>query len=127
MNDLRLSSIKYDKEYKYLHDLDDKDSDHIQENVRDLLSCCTKQRPYMSFCKMQINAHNKTAYHILKNEVDLILSVFSKGRKSKRGIFSAIISGFVGLAFKGILSFLNNRRHKALHKVVSTMSTKTNI
>ena len=76
---------------------------------------------------MQINAHNKTAHHILKNEVDLILPKFPKGRKSKRGIFSAIISGFVGLAFEDILSFLPNRRHKALHKVVSVMTVETDV
>ena len=75
----------------------------------------------MSFYKMEINAHKKTAHHILKNEVDLILPKFPEGRKSKRGIFSATISGFVGLAFKGISSFLHNRRHKALHKAVITM------
>ena len=76
---------------------------------------------------MQINAHNKTAHLILKNEVDFILPKFSKGRKSKRGIFSAIISGFVGLAFEGILSFLPNRGQKALCKAVSSMSIKTDI
>ena len=76
----------------------------------------------MTFYKMQINVHNKTAHHILKNEVDLLLPKFTKGRKSKR-----IISGIVGLAFKGILSFLHNRRHKTLHKAVSAMSTETNI
>ena len=76
---------------------------------------------------MQINAHNKTAHHILKNEVDLILPKFAKDGKSKGAIFSAIISDFVGLGFKGILSFLHNRRHKALHNAVSTMATKTNI
>ena len=70
---------------------------------------------------MQINAHNQTAHHILKNEVDLILPKFPKSRKSKRGIFSAIISGFVGLAVEGMSSFLHNRRHKALHRAVSTM------
>ena len=51
---------------------------------------------------MQINAHNKTAHHILKNEVDLILPKFPKGQGNKRAIFSAIISGFAGLAFEGI-------------------------
>ena len=40
----------------------------------------------MSFYKMQINACNKTAHHILKNEVDLILPKFPECRKSKRGI-----------------------------------------
>ena len=38
----------------------------------------------MAFYKMQISAHSKTAHHILKNKVDLILPKFPKGRKSKR-------------------------------------------
>ena len=62
----------------------------------------------MAFYKMQINACKKMAHHILKNEVDLILPKFPKGRKNKRGILSGIISGFVGLAFKGISSILHN-------------------
>ena len=47
--------------------------------------------------------------------------------KNKRGIFSAIISGFVGLTFEGISSFLYNRRYKAFHKAVSAMPLKTDI
>ena len=66
MDDLKLSPIKYDKECNYLHNLDDKDNDQIKENIGDLLSYCAKLRPYMIFYKMQINAHNKTAHHILK-------------------------------------------------------------
>ena len=50
---------------------------------------------------MQINARNKTAHHILRNDIDLMLPKFLKGRKSKRVLFSVILSGFVGLAFKG--------------------------
>ena len=85
MDDLKLSPIKYDKECNYLHNLDDKDREQIKENIRDLLSYCAKLRPYMLFYKMQINARNKRAHHVLKNEVDLILPKFPKGRKSKRG------------------------------------------
>ena len=76
---------------------------------------------------MQINVCNKTAHHILKNRVDLILPKFPEGRKNKRGIFSTIISGFVGWAFEGISSFLHIRRHKALHKAVCTMSSEVEI
>ena len=36
-----------------------------------------------------------------------------------------IISGFIGLAFEGISSFLHNKRHKALHKAVKAMSATT--
>ena len=87
LEDLKLSPIKYNKECNYLHNLDSQN-----KNIRDLLSYFAKLRPYMTFYEMKIKAHNKTAYHILKNKVDLILPKFPKGWKSKRGIFSAIIS-----------------------------------
>ena len=94
MNDLKLSPINYDKECKYLENLDDNDNEEIKTCIKDLTTYCIKLRPYMAFYKMQINVCNRTAHHILKNEVDLILTKFSEGRKSKRGIFSTIISGF---------------------------------
>ena len=83
---------------------------------------CAKIRQYIAFYKMQIKVHNNTTHHILKNEVDLILPKFPEEWKSKRGIFSAIISGFIVLAFEGISSFLHNKRHKASHKAVKAMS-----
>ena len=125
LDDLKLSPIKYDKESNYLQNLDDQDNDQIKENIEDLLLYCAKLRPYMVFYKMQIKVHNNTTHHILKNEVDLILPKFPKGWKSKRGIFNAIITGFIGLAFEGISSFLHNKRHKTLHKVVKAMSIWT--
>ena len=52
---------------------------------------------------------------------------FYKRWKNKRGIFSAIITGFIGLAFKGISSFLHHKRHKALCKVLRAMSISTDM
>ena len=127
MDDLRLSEIKYDKKCKYLSDLDDNDNEQIKTNIKDLIACCAKLRPYMAFYKMQINVHNKTAHHILKNEVDLILPKCPEGRKAKRGSLSMLISGFVGLVHEGILSFLHNRGHKPLHKAVCARSSKADI
>ena len=74
---------------------------------------------------MQIKAHNATAHHTLKKEVDLILPKFYTHQKNKRGIFSMIITGFFGLPFEGISSFLHHKRHKALHKAVKAMSIST--
>ena len=76
----------------------------------------------MAFYKMQIKACNIMVHDILKNEVDLILPKFYDGQKSKKGIFGALISGFIGLAFEGISSFLHHKRHNALHKAVKAMS-----
>ena len=84
-----------------------------------------KLRPYMAFYKMQINSHNITACHILKNKVDLILPKFYEKQKSKRGIFGALISGFIGLTFECITSFLHHKRHNALKKAVMAMSFST--
>ena len=81
----------------------------------------------MAFYKMQIKAHNVTTHHILKNEVDFILPKFYEGQKNKRGIFSVIDTGFICLAFEGISSFLDHKRHNALHKVVKAMSISTDM
>ena len=47
---------------------------------------------------------------------------FYKGWKGKREISAALISGFIGLAFEGISSFLHHKRHNALYKAVKAMS-----
>ena len=86
LDDLKLSPIRSDKDCKYIHNLDDQDNEQIKQNIKDLLLYCAKLRPYMAFYKMQIKAHNITAHHILKNEVDLILTTFYESHKSKRGI-----------------------------------------
>ena len=42
-------------------------------------------------------------HHILKNEIGLILPHFPT--KQKRGIPTALVSGFIGLTYEGISSF----------------------
>ena len=121
-DDLKLSPIKYGKDCKYIQDFDDQDNDQIKQNIKDLLLYCAKLRPYMAFYKMQIKACNATAHHILKNKVDLAKILWTS---EKRGIFNAIITGFIWLAFEGISSFLHHKRHKALHKAVKAMSIST--
>ena len=123
LNDLILYPIKYDEEYQYLRDLDNEDHDSIKQNIKDLFFYCTKIRPYMSLYKMHIiAAYNLTAHKILKNKVDLILPKFQTDQRYKRTIFGAIVSGFLGLAFEGISSFLHHKRHRTLQKAVKMMS-----
>ena len=116
LDDLKLSPIRYEKEFNYLRKLDNQDNDQIKENIRDLLFYCSKVRPFMALYKMQITSYNLTAHKILKNEVDLILPKFHKEDRNKRGIFGAIISGFLGLAFEGISSFLHHKDTKPSKK-----------
>ena len=57
--------------------------------------------------------------------MDLILPQIPA--KQNCGITTTLVSGFIGLACEGISSFLHNRRHKALHKAVKAMGSKTTI
>ena len=52
---------------------------------------------------------------------------FLENRKGKRGIFATLMSGFIGLTYEAISSFLHNRRHKALHKAVKAIDKQATI
>ena len=51
LDDLKLSPIGYDKDCKYLQDLDDQDDEQIKQNIKDLIFYCNKLRPFMAFIK----------------------------------------------------------------------------
>ena len=120
LDDMKLSSIRYNKDSTYICNLDNQNNELIKQIIKDLLLYCAKLS--MAFYKMQFKACNITAHHILKNAVHLILPKFYEGQKSKRGILSALISGFIGLAFEGISSFLHHKIHNVLHKPGKSMS-----
>ena len=65
------------------------------------------------------------AHIILEKEIKLLLPQVSK--RQKCGIITTLVSHFIGLAYEGIYSFLQNKRNNALHKAVNAMNNKTNI
>ena len=72
---------------------------------------CKNIIPYMYLYKHQVEYYKKTVYDILEKDIGLILPRFEDREKNKnqrcqkRQIISALISGFIGLAFEGISSF----------------------
>ena len=96
-----------------------------KEYILDLISYCQKIRPYIHYYKQQVKFLNDTVHHILKNKIDLIWPQFPT--KQRRGIITTLISGFIGLAYGDISSFLHNRRHKSLHKAVKAIESKTTV
>ena len=125
--DLKFSTLNFNKECEYLRDTKEEQTKEAKQHVLDLVTYCTKTGAHIHLYKHQIKSLNEIAHHILTNEVDLILPQFPTDRKEKRGIFTSLIKGFIGLAYEGISSFLYNRRHKVLHKAVKAMESKTNI
>ena len=109
--------LNYDDICAYL---DEKNSNDVETKkyTQDLLPFCKKVEPYLVYYKRQIKSYNDTAHNILKNDPQLI-------RKQKCGIITTLVSSFIGLAYTGISSFLQYRRHKALLKAVKTMDSRT--
>ena len=77
---------------------------------------CKNIIPYMYLYKHQVEYYEKTVYDILEKDVGLILPRFKdretnvKSETPRKGqIISALISGFIGLVFEGISSFLQHK------------------
>ena len=53
-------------------------------------------------------------YDILTKEIALILLTFKMNKKEKRGIITSLVTGFIGLTFEELPSYLHNKRQKSL-------------
>ena len=69
---------------------------------------CKNIIPYTYLNKYQVEYYKKTVYETLEKDIGMLLPKFEdreKNIKQKRQIISALINGFFGLAYEGILSF----------------------
>ena len=122
VNDINFSKLNFDGDCEYLRKRDKVHNHSIEQCIFDLIVYCGKIKPYLFFYKQQIKSLNDIAHDILKNEIDIILPKLPENRKGKGSIFAMLISGFIGLTYEGISSFLHNRRHKAV-KVIDKQAT----
>ena len=76
---------------------------------------CKNLIPYMYLYKHQVEYYKKTVYNILEKDIGMISPKFGntesdmQSKQPKRHILSALISGFIGLAFEGISSYLQHK------------------
>ena len=99
----------------------------MTQYIPNIRKFCKKIVPFIYFYKEQMDYYNQTAHEIFMKEISLILPTFCKERKEKRSIIYSLVTSFIGLACKGISSYLHNRRQKALHKAFVAMESKVNL
>ena len=121
--DLRLTTFKFEFECSYAN------STGTNTNYAKLLKYCMKIALYAQLYQKQIQHYNHTAYDTLANDIGKILPKYPTYNRHKRGailasILGGIASSIIGLAYEGISSFLNHKRHKALHKVCGSYGQK---
>ena len=68
---------------------------------------CNKVRPFVTYYDKLIYSYNNTTHNILEKEVKLLVPQVKS--KQKCGITTTLVSSFIGLAYKGISSFLQHK------------------
>ena len=74
--------------------------------LSELKMYCNKIKPFVSYYSKLISSYNTTVHNILVNEIRLLLPQISK---QKCGLITTLVSGFIGLAYQGISSFLQKK------------------
>ena len=122
MGDLKFSNLNFDHSCTYLskkYTLNMDSSKYLAE----LKTYCNKIKLFVSHYSKLIKSYNATVYNILVNEIRPLLPHISK---QKCGIISTLVSGFIGLAYEGISSFLQRKCEDALQKAMITMNNEVN-
>ena len=123
IGDFRFSKLDFDytcvhMEKEYAPNMDSR------KYMLELRAYCNKVKPFVTYYNKLINSYNNTTHNILEKEIKLLLPQVSK--RQKCGIITTVVSGFIGLAYEGISSFLQHKRNNALHKAVYAMNNKAN-
>ena len=124
--DLRLATFKFAFACSYANHTS------FNTNYAKILKYCMKIVLHTRLYQRQIQYYNWTAYDTLTNDIGKKLPKFPTDNRQKCGailasILGSVASKVIGLAYKGISSFLHHKRYKALHKAVAVMNKKTDI
>ena len=92
--------------------------------LSELQMYCNKIKPFVSYYSKLIASYNTTVHNILVNEIRPLLPQISK---QKNGLITTLVSGFIGLAYEGILSFLQKKHNDALQKAMIAMNSEAEL
>ena len=116
VSDLNLTLFQFDYNCSHVTNIE-KDTNFKVHSLIQYMSkvYCKNIIPYMYLLKHQVEYYKKMVYDSLEKDIGLILPKFENKETNvypkcqKRQIISALISGFIGLAFEGISSFLQHK------------------
>ena len=114
--DLNLTVFQFDYNCSHVTNIENDTKFKVPSTIKDMFKVyCKNIIPYMYLYKHQVKYYEKMVYNILEKDIGLILPKFGNTETNvhskcpKRQIISALISGFIGLAFEGISSYLQHK------------------
>ena len=102
IGDLKYSKLDFDYTCAYMNIY--APNTDSRKYLLEFKTYCNIIKPFVSYYNKLIQPYNKTTHNILENEIKLLLPQVSK--RQKCGIVTTLVSGFIGLAYEGISSFL---------------------
>ena len=116
ISDLNLMVFQFDYNCSHVAHIEKDTKFKIPSTIKDMFKVYYRNIiPYMYLYKHQVEYYEKTVYNILEKDIGMILTKFGNTENNiqpkcpKRQIISALISGFIGLAFEGISSYLQHK------------------
>ena len=91
--------------------------------LRELKMYGNKLKPFVSYYSKLIDSYNNTVHDLLESKIKPILP---NEPRQKCGLITTLVSGFIGLAYEGISSFLQRKQDSALKKAVLAMDNEVN-
>ena len=120
MGDIKFSNLNFNHSCAYMNKKYTPNMDS-SKYLAELKTYCNKIKPFVSHYSKLIKSYNATVYNILTNEIRPLLPHISKQRCE---IFSTLVSGFIGLAYEGISSFLQRKCEDDLQKAMIAMNNE---
>ena len=119
VSDLNLTMFQFDYNCSHVVNIEKDTRFKIPSTIKEMFDLyCKNIVPYMYLYKHQVEYYKKTVYEILERDIGMVLPRFEdreknvkqkKQKRQKKQIISALISGFIGLAYEGISSFLQHK------------------
>ena len=114
--DLNLTVFQFDYNCSHVANIEKGTRLKIPDMIQNMFKqYCKYLIPYMYLYKHQVEYYEKMVYNILEKDIGMILPKVGntdnkvQSKHPKRQIISALISGFIGLAFEGISSYLQHK------------------
>ena len=123
IGDIKFSNLDFDNSCSYMNKEYAPNTDSCRY-LTELKMYCNKIKPFVLHYSNLIKSYNNTVYDILENKIKPLLP---KMPRQKCGIVTTLVSGFIGLAYEGISSFLQGKCDTALKKAVLAMDNEINI
>ena len=117
IGDIRFLHLTFNDSCSYMNKEYTSNTDS-SKYLKELKTCCNKLKPFVLYYLKLIESYNNTVHDILENKIKPLLP---KRPRQKHGLVTTLVSGFIGLAYEGISSFLQRKWDNALKKAVLAM------